>query len=194
LAHNLVQAALAAVIMRALKLREIGSRLECHLDGDGDVEIVRVAGIQHAQPGDLTFVANVKYLPQLASTRASAVILGGNGLPVATPCAVLPCDDPYSAFARAVSIFAPASAPPLGLDPLASVAADATVAADVSLGPFVTLGAGAAIGARTIVFPNVVIGPGARVGDDCVLHAHVSVRERVVIGNRVTLHDGVVVG
>jgi UDP-3-O-[3-hydroxymyristoyl] glucosamine N-acyltransferase len=157
------------------------------------VEIVRVAGIQQAGPGDLTFVANARYLAQLASTRASAVILGAaNG--AAAPCAILQCDDPYSAFARAVTLFASVSAPSIGIDPLASVAAGATVAADASLGPFVTVGAGAIIGARTVVFPNAVIGPGARIGADCVIHALVSIRDRVVIGDRVILHDGVVVG
>jgi UDP-3-O-[3-hydroxymyristoyl] glucosamine N-acyltransferase len=50
--------------------------LTCRLEGDGDVEIVRVAGIQQAQPGDLTFVANSRYLAQLATPQASAVILG----------------------------------------------------------------------------------------------------------------------
>ena len=153
-----------------------------------------MAGIQHARPGDLTFVANARYLPQLASTRASAVILGGTNGSGAPTCAVLRTDDPYSAFARAVSLFAPTAAPAIGIDPLASVAATATVAADASIGPFVAIGDGASIGARTIVYPNVVVGPGARVGDDCVLRAHVSIRERVVVGNRVTLHDGVVLG
>ena len=153
-----------------------------------------MAGIQHARPGDLTFVANARYLPQLASTRASAVILGGTNGSGAPQCAVLRTDDPYSAFARAVSLFAPTPAPPIGIDPLASVAATATVAADASIGPFVAIGDGASIGARTIVYPNVVVGPGARIGDDCVLRAHVSIRERVVVGSRVTLHDGVVLG
>jgi UDP-3-O-[3-hydroxymyristoyl] glucosamine N-acyltransferase len=180
--------------MNALKLHEIAQRLDCRLAGDGELEIVRVAGIQQAQPGDLTFVANARYLPQLASTRASAVILGGSNGAVTTPCAVLHSDDPYSAFARAVSLFVPASAPPAGIDPLALVAADAIVAPDASVGPFVTIGAGASIGARTIIYPNVVVGPGARVGDDCVIRSQVSIRERVVVGDRVTLHDGVVVG
>jgi UDP-3-O-[3-hydroxymyristoyl] glucosamine N-acyltransferase len=158
------------------------------------VEIVRVAGIQNAQSGDLTFVANARYLPQLASTHASAVILGGSNGSVAAGCAVLRTDDPYSAFARAVSLFAPVAPPPAGIDPLASVAPDATVAADASIGAFVSIGAGAAIGSRTIVYPQAVVGPGARVGADCVIRSQVSIRERVVVGNRVTLHDGVVVG
>jgi len=156
---------------------------------------VRVAGITQAQPGDVTFVANARYLPQLAATRASAVIVGRtNGVETRPGCALLYTDDPYSAFARAVALFAPAAAPAHGVDPLASISPDAAIGADASIGPFVTNGAGAAIGARTAVYPSVVVGAGAQVGDDCIIHPHVSIRERVVIGNRVTLHEGVVVG
>ena len=58
-----------------MKLRELAERLACRLEGDGEVEIVRVAGIQHAEPGDLTFLANPKYESTMAQTRASAVLL-----------------------------------------------------------------------------------------------------------------------
>jgi UDP-3-O-[3-hydroxymyristoyl] glucosamine N-acyltransferase len=177
-----------------LKLRDIADRLGCRLEGDGDVDIVRVAAIHSAEPGDLTFVANSRYLPQVATTRASAVILGAAKGAQSAPCAVLRADDPYSAFARAVSLFAPAARPAPGIDRLSAVAADAAIAGDASVGPFVTIGAGASVGARTIVHANVVIGPGARIGDDCVIHSQASIRERVVIGDRVTLHNGVVVG
>jgi UDP-3-O-[3-hydroxymyristoyl] glucosamine N-acyltransferase len=179
----------------SLKLRDIAAQLHCRLEGDGDLDIVRVAPIQQAQPGDLTFVASARYLPDLKTTRASAVILGKSsaGDPAA-PCAVLKADDPYSAFAHAVSLFAPEARPAPGIDPLSAVAADASIGPDVSIGPFVTVGAGAIVGARTVLYPGVVIGPGARVGDDCVIRSQVSIRERAVIGNRVTLHDGVVVG
>jgi UDP-3-O-[3-hydroxymyristoyl] glucosamine N-acyltransferase len=178
-----------------LKLRDIADRLHCRLEGDGELDIVRVAAIQQAQPGDLTFLANLRYLPQLPSTRASAVILGAAkaGDPT-VPCAVLRTDDPYSAFAGAVALFADVIRAAPGIDPHSGVAADASIGADVSIGPFVTIGAGAAIGARTILYPNVVVGPQTRIGADCVIHSHVSIRERVVIGDRVTLHDGVVVG
>jgi len=178
-----------------LKLRDLADRLACRLDGDGDVDIVRVAAIQHADRGDLTFLTNARYLPQLAATRASAVILGSESRarPPAT-CAVLRSDDPYSTFAQAVGLFAQPSAPARGIDALSAVAADATIAADVSIGPFVTIGSGASIGARTVIHPNVVIGAAVRVGDDCVLHSHTALRERVVVGNRVVLHNGVVVG
>jgi UDP-3-O-[3-hydroxymyristoyl] glucosamine N-acyltransferase len=178
-----------------LKLRDIADRLQCRLEGDGDLEIVRIAAVHKAGPGDLTFIASGRYLAKLATTRASAVILGrSKGNPPQVSCAVLHADDPYSTLAEAVALFAPQTRPSPGVDPLSAVAADATIGVDVSIGPFVTVGAGATIGARTIIHPNVVIGSGARIGDDCVIHSQVSIRERVVIGHRVTLHNGTVVG
>jgi UDP-3-O-[3-hydroxymyristoyl] glucosamine N-acyltransferase len=182
-----------------LKLKELAARLDCRLEGDGDVEIVRVAGIQDAQPGDVTFVANARYTPQLATTRASAVIVSDALASTVRPTTAravsfLRTPDPYSAFARALGCFVQTTPPAKGVDRLSSIAGDAVIGSDVSIGPFVVVGRGASIGARTVIFPNVVIGTGARIGDDCMLHSHVSVRDRVVVGNRVVLHDGVVIG
>ena len=175
-----------------MKLRDLATRLDCRLEGDGDVDIVRVAGIAEAGPGDLTFVANTKYQGAVNATRASAVILRDDGGPA--PCAVLRARDPYLAFARAVGVFAPDERPASGVHPFAAVSPEASIGTDVSIGPFVAIGPGASIGSRTVLHPHVTIGPGAVIGEDCVIHAHASVRERVRLGNRVVLQNGVVVG
>ena len=178
-----------------MKLRDIADRLGCRLDGDGAVDIARVAGIQHAERGDLTFVANVKYADQLASTRASAAIVGTHAAYAAPAgCALLRADDPYTAFARALTLFVQADSPAKGVDRLSAIAPDARIGPEVSIGPFVTVGARATLGARTVVYPGVVIGAGAQIGEDCVIHPQVSIRDRVVVGNRVVLQNGVVVG
>lgn len=178
-----------------MKLRDLAERLRCRLEGDGDVEILRVSGIEQAAAGDLTFVANSKYQALLADTQASAVVLASSAtLDGPVPFAVIRSDHPYLTFAHALRLLQQAPPPPIGIDRLSAIAADAQIGADVSVGPFVTIGAGAAIGARTVVYPGAVIGPGARIGADCVLHAHVSIRERVTIGDRVVLLDGAVVG
>jgi UDP-3-O-[3-hydroxymyristoyl] glucosamine N-acyltransferase len=175
-----------------VKLRELAVRLECRLEGDGDVDIVRIAGIQDAAPGDLTFLANPKYEKLLASTQASAVITRENG--PSAPCATLRARDPYLAFARAVGLFAPAWRPAAGIHRLAAIADDARIGAEVSIAAFVSVGEGASVGDRTVVFPNVTIGPGSRIGSDCVIHSNVAIRERVTIGDRVVLQNGVVIG
>jgi UDP-3-O-[3-hydroxymyristoyl] glucosamine N-acyltransferase len=175
-----------------VKLAELAARLDCRLEGDGDIEITRVAGIHEAGPGDVTFLANRKYEKALANTQASAVI-AREGAPAA-PCAMLRAPDPYLAFARAVGIFAPDSRPRPGVHRLAAIASDAALGQDVSIGPFVSVGEGTVIGDRTLVYPNVTIGRGVRIGDDCVIHSNVAVRERVTLGHRVVLQNGVVIG
>jgi UDP-3-O-[3-hydroxymyristoyl] glucosamine N-acyltransferase len=175
-----------------VKLAELAGRLECRLEGAGDVDITRVASIQDAGPNDVTFLANRKYEKALCSTRASAVILGEDA--PAAPCAMLRARDPYLAFARAVGLFAPDSRPRAGIDPLAAVASTAHIGGDVSIGPFVSVGEGAVIGDGTVVYPNCTIGSGVRIGADCVIHSNVAIRERVTLGNRVVLQNGVVIG
>jgi UDP-3-O-[3-hydroxymyristoyl] glucosamine N-acyltransferase len=177
-----------------MKLREIADRLGCRLEGDGEVEIRRVAGIERAEAGELTFLAHQKYVARFARTRASAVIVGLDVEAGGTAAALLRTDQPYLAFARAVALLMPDTPPARGVDPSSSIADNVALGADVSIGAFVTIAAGASIGARTIVHPHVVIGRDARIGDDCVVHSQVSIRERVVLGNRVVVQDGSVIG
>jgi UDP-3-O-[3-hydroxymyristoyl] glucosamine N-acyltransferase len=183
------------VILLPLKLQDIAARLNCQVEGDGDVEIRAVSGIEQASRGDLTFFANRRYARALKTTNASAVIVSEKDDAEIPPgVARLRAADPYFAFARAVELFAPPRTAPPGVHRLADVASNASIAPDASIAAFVSIGDGVRIGARTIVYPHVTIGPGAVVGDDCVLHARVSIRERTAIGNRVVIQDGAVVG
>ena len=175
-----------------MKLSELAARLECTVEGDGDIDIKRLAAIEDAGPGELTFFANPKYADALKRTLASAVIAAPavSGI----PCAVLRTPEPYVTFARALGLFANTSRPPAGIHRLALVEPGAVVAADASIGPFAVVSDGARIGARTILYPHVSVARDAEIGADCVIHAHVSIRERVRLGDRVVLQDGVVIG
>jgi len=55
-------------------LRHLASQLGCELLGDGEIEIAGVAGMEHAVPGQLTFLANLTYAPKVRQTRASAIL------------------------------------------------------------------------------------------------------------------------
>ncbi len=175
-----------------MTLGELAQRLDCPLEGDGHIEIQRVAKIESAGPGDLTFLANPKYAGALAVTRASAVIAapGVTG----APCAVIRSGNPYLVFARAAQVLAPARPVLPGIHPTAIVAPGAVVDPSATIGPYVVVAEGARIGARTVVYPHVVIGEDAVVGPDCRLHARVSIRERCTLGARVVVQDGAVIG
>jgi UDP-3-O-[3-hydroxymyristoyl] glucosamine N-acyltransferase len=175
-----------------VKLKDLAVHLGCRLEGDGDIEVSRLAGLAQAGPGDVTFLANPRYTPALKTTKASAVILGEDA--PAAPCTMLRSRDPYLAFANAVALFADEAPPVPGVDPQACVAPDASLGAAVSIGPFAAIAAGARIGDRTVIRSGATIGPNARLGSDCLIHAHASIREGTIIGDRVIVQDGAVIG
>jgi UDP-3-O-[3-hydroxymyristoyl] glucosamine N-acyltransferase len=175
-----------------VKLSELAARLDCTLDGDGNIDIHRVATLEQAGPGDLAFLSNPKYTSQLAATRASAVIVAPGTVNV--PGAALRTANPYLAFARAAALLNPTRRPEPGVHPTAIVAPDAAIEDHVTIGPYVVVGAGARIGARSVIDAHCVIGPAAVLGPDCVVHARVSIRERVQLGARVVVQDGAVIG
>jgi len=173
-------------------LADLAARLGCRLDGDGAIEIARVATLDQAGAGDLTFLANPKYTQAAQRTKASAIILSEDALPA--PCAMLRSAHPYRSFADALALLGRNERPPDGVHPTAVVAPDARMGRGVSIGAFVVVGGGAEIGDRVVLHPHVVIGPGVRIGQDSILHARVSVRERSVLGSRVVVQDGAVIG
>ena len=175
-----------------MTLADLALRLGCQLEGDGSIEVVRVAGLDDAGPGDLSFLANSKYAVRLPFTRASAVIADPSVRDA--PCAVLRTSEPYLAFAEAVAVLTPPSRPAPGLSPHAVIDPTAALGDDVSVGPFAVVAAGARIGARTIIEAHVVIGARAEIGEDCHVHAHASIRDEVEIGARVILQDAAVIG
>ena len=175
-----------------MKLREIAERLGCRLEGDADIEIRGVAGMEHAAAGHLTFLSNPKYAPKVKHTKASAILVSEavTGLDIA--CLV--SGNPYLDFARALALFyqPPRSAP--GVHPLACIAPSAVLGDNSSIGPFAVVGERVRIGSNAVLHPHVVIYEGVEIGDDFLAHSHAVVREFCKIGNRVILQNGVVVG
>jgi len=175
-----------------MKLHEIAARLGCRLEGDGDLEIAGVAGMEHAGPGQLTFLANPKYRSKVKHTRASAILVGETipGLEIA----FLVSANPYLDFARVLAWFYQPPRPAPGIHPLAWVAPTASVGENCSIGPFAAVGERVKLGRNAVLHPHVVLYEGAEIGDDFLAHSHAVVREFCRIGNRVILQNGVVVG
>ncbi len=173
-----------------MKLREIAAALECRLEGDGELEITGVAGIEQAGPTQLTFLANPKYATKVRNTRASAILVA-KAIP---SMACLVSENPYLDFARALALFYQPPRPAPGTHPLAFVAPGAVVGANCSIGPFAVVGEGVRLGNNAVLHPHVVIYEGAEIGDDFLAHSHAVVREFCKIGHRVILQNGVVVG
>jgi UDP-3-O-[3-hydroxymyristoyl] glucosamine N-acyltransferase len=178
---------------RTYRLGEIVARLGGELIGHQDPEIRRIATLESAGPGDLSFVSNPKYLRQLGTTRASAVILS-RGQRSATDLPRILCDDPYAYYARAAQLLNPEAQPAPGIHPHAVIEAGAQVAASASVGPFCHVGRGARVGERVVLGPGCSIGEEAQIGEDGRLGPSVTVYARTVIGKRALIHAGAVIG
>ena len=157
-------------------------------------EISGLASLDDANPGDLAFFGNPRYLKSLRKSRATAVLVP-HGFGEEVPPARIWVDDPGAAF----SALLPAFVPPAivftpGVHPTAVVHSEATVGEGVFIGPYVVVEQGAAIGARSILAAHAYIGHGVRIGEDCRIFPHVTIRERCTLANRVILHSGVVIG
>jgi UDP-3-O-[3-hydroxymyristoyl] glucosamine N-acyltransferase len=177
----------------AYALAELAARFGGELLGDGSVAIRQVAPLARAEAGEIGFVSQAKYFPQLATTRASAVILPLDAHDATSLPRILTAN-PYLYFARVSALLNPPPLPPAGIHPSAVVDADAVVAADASIGPGAVIGRSARIGARSVVGANCVIGDGASLGEDCLLHPNVTLNARCQVGDRAILHSGCVIG
>jgi UDP-3-O-[3-hydroxymyristoyl] glucosamine N-acyltransferase len=177
---------------KRILLRDLADQLGCELRGDGALEITGVAGMEHAGPTELTFLANPKYTPKLKHTRAAAVLVSAP-LQESKPASLVSAN-PYHDFARALACFYQPPRPQPGIHAQACIAPTAKIGEGASIGAFAVVGEHVSIGRGAILHPHVVIYEGAQIGDGFVAHSHAVVREYCRIGHRVILQNGVVVG
>jgi UDP-3-O-[3-hydroxymyristoyl] glucosamine N-acyltransferase len=181
-----------------MKLGEIAQKLGCVVEGDANIEITGVAGIEEAKAGELTFLTNRKYRPALETTGASAVLIAREdprlGEQARPRIAALRSANPYLDFARAIELFHPAPKYGPSVHPTAVIAGSAKIGAGAHIGPYCFVDEDVEIGNHAVLHSFVTIYRGARIGDHFFAHSHACVREGCRIGNRVLLQNGVVVG
>jgi UDP-3-O-[3-hydroxymyristoyl] glucosamine N-acyltransferase len=174
------------------KLKELAQWVGGTMIGDGEIEISGVGAIEEARAGEITFIANPKYLPTLSKTDASAVIVSKEITQAEK--ALLCVTDPYLAFTKILTLFTNKPYQPKGIDSKAWISSTARLGKDLTLFPFVYIGDRCSIGDRVILYPGVYVGEDSSIGEDSILCPNVSIYSGTIIGKRVILHSGVVVG
>ncbi|HKS30659.1 MAG TPA: UDP-3-O-(3-hydroxymyristoyl)glucosamine N-acyltransferase [Pyrinomonadaceae bacterium] len=177
-----------------MKLAELAERTNARIEGDAEVEIKGAAGLDIAEAGDVTFLANKRYTPQVETTRASAIFVGEDAEIGRKDITVLRTRDPYLAYTRALIIFYPEPRPEPFIHPSAVIDPTAHVGEGVWIGANAVIGREAEIGARVRIHPNATVYDAVRIGDDSVIHSGVSLREGTILGKRVIVHNNTVVG
>ncbi|OGC80869.1 MAG: UDP-3-O-(3-hydroxymyristoyl)glucosamine N-acyltransferase [candidate division Zixibacteria bacterium RBG_16_43_9] len=173
-------------------LEEIASLISGELIGDGSIRIKGIAGIEEAEPGELSFLANPVYRAYLEKTRASAVIVGREIDKAKIP--LIRHNNPYYAFCKALEIFTIKKDLPEGIHKSAILGKDVRIGKGVHIGPYVIIGDRVQIEDRVTILAGSFIGDDSVLGEESFLYPRVTIREESLIGKRVILHPGAVIG
>jgi UDP-3-O-[3-hydroxymyristoyl] glucosamine N-acyltransferase len=174
-------------------LGEISDYVGGKVVGNKSLKIKRISGIEQAQPGELTFLANPKYKNFLSTTNASAVIVSED---VHTDrIALIKHPHPYLAFCKALEMFYPQTKKyKPGIDSTAILPKDVKIGKDVHIGPYVVIEDKAKIGDKTKILANSFVGAEAIIGENSFIYPRVVIRENTIIGKNVIVHSGTVIG
>ena len=170
----------------------IGGRVQ----GDGSVEITGISGLRGARKGDLSFVAEKRYLKQAAETKASVLLISEKlDFPANTVPALIIVPNVEATLERLAALFVPPQAPrPTGISASATINPAAKLGKDVAVGSHSVVEQDATVGDGTIIGPQVFIGAGASVGRNCQISPGVKILHHCCIGDGVILHPGVIIG
>ncbi len=180
--------------MRAsYSLREIAAQLGGEVLGDGEVAVSRMASLASAKPGDLSFLSDTKYRALLASTGASAVIVGMEARD-ATSLPRIVTENPYAYFARVSSLLNPVRVAEPGVHETAVIESSAIVPASASIAAHCHIGHHVRLGENVVIGPGAVIGDNVTIGNDSCLHANVTIYAGCELGSNCVISSGVVIG
>jgi len=174
-------------------LKELCDLLGESFEGDGSIRLSGVAEITAAKPGELSFVANPKYVAKIPECHASVLIVPKDLETGFRP--VIRSANPYLTFSKALYLFHKDLRKTAGgVHPTSHVAASAQLGRDVTVMANAYVGEGARIGGGSILYPGVFVGEGAVIGQEVTLYPHVSVYPGCAVGDRVILHAGCRIG
>jgi UDP-3-O-[3-hydroxymyristoyl] glucosamine N-acyltransferase len=139
-------------------------------EGDGDREILRVAALEDAGPGDLSFVSRGRAAKHAGDSQAACLLVPEH-YPNPENRTIIRVADPRSAAARLIAMLHRPAEPPPGIHPSAVVSPGAEIDPSASIGPLVSIGDRVRIGANCIIHPRVTIYADVSIGDSVILHS-----------------------
>jgi UDP-3-O-[3-hydroxymyristoyl] glucosamine N-acyltransferase len=163
--------------------------------GDGAAAIRRVAPLDRAGEGDLSFLGVAKYAAAFTGTKATAVLVSPElaETPGDVPARII-VDKPQEALLKLLPRFHRAARVVPGVHASAIVSPLATLGEGASIGPYAVVADRVKVGAGSVIGSHCVLAEGVEIGDGTQLYPSVTVYAGSRIGNRVTLHAGARIG
>lgn len=165
--------------------------------GNPEVKVDKVAKIEEAGEGALSFIANPKYEEYLYSTHASVIIINESFKPeTEVKATLIKVKDAYSSFAKLLEKYNEimSGAGKKGIEQPSFISASATVGKDVYVGALSYIGENVKLADNVKIYPGCYIGDNVTIGEGTMLFAGVKLYNATQIGSNVVLHSGAVIG
>lgn len=168
------------------------------VEGTTTTPLSNIGSLDSAQAGDLAFLGNEKYHAQVASCKASAILVPADytGSAPAENQAYIYVEKPSYTLALICGQIEAAlwPKPPAGIHPSAVIAESASIGKNVHIGPFCVIGERASVGDGTVLDAQVTLGNGASVGENAHIESGVRICAYSQIGARVHILPNAVIG
>lgn len=175
---------------------QIGEILQGTIEGDATVCVDRLAKIEEATEGSITFLANPKYTHYIYTTGASVVIVSKDFVPSApVPATMIRVQDPYTSFTTLLEFYENyLKSLKNGIEQPSFQAPDLKMGQNVYLGAFSYIGEGVVLGDDVKIYPQVYIGDHVKIGRGTVIYAGARIYRDTHIGADCIVHAGAVLG
>ncbi|MGR9100449.1 MAG: UDP-3-O-(3-hydroxymyristoyl)glucosamine N-acyltransferase [Gammaproteobacteria bacterium] len=177
-----------------LTLSQIQRQVGGEISGSGETAVCGVNSLELAQPGDISFAENERYLDKARLSGASALVVP-KSFPDLDNADCLKVDRPRETFIGIMMLFDKNRFQLSGIHPSAVISPN-----NVELGESVAVGECAVIrdnvkiGGGTQIESGVHIASNVTIGENCRIGPNVSILSDVTIGSHVVIHAGTVIG
>ena len=166
--------------------------------GNPEIQVQDVAPVESAQPNQLSYITEDKYLPFLATTKAGIVLiteslLSGEKLSPQTTLVVVP--NARQAIGQLLQGVAEFLRPrKRGIEQPSFTDASVNIPEDAYIGAFAYIGKGVKLGKGVQIYPQAYIGDYTVIGDNTIIYAGVKIYDHCTIGRDCIIHSGCVIG
>ena len=175
-----------------MKIKDLAKIVDGVVDGDGDIDITGMDGVDTAQPGDMTFAIDEDKLSGAEKSLASCILTTKSARKSAKT--LIRVTNPKLSFLVAYNALNATKEVKAFVHPSSHVSGKAIIGKNVHIGAGVYIDDGVKIGDNVMIETNSVIKKNCEIGSLCHIYPNVTLYERVKLGNNVILHGGVVLG
>lgn len=175
--------------------QQIAKILDGEIVGDASVEVKALAKIEESKKGDLSFLANPKYMPYIYTSKASIVVVNKSFTPdKKINTTLIKVDDAYTSFSQLLELYNQIKFNKVGLSKKADIDSSSTIGEDVFVGAFTSISEGVILEKNVKIYPNCYIGKNVTIKENTILFSGVKIYHDCIIGANNIFHSGVIIG